>query len=53
VTKEQMAMMAPPLFEEIRDDLTNQLIQLKTQEKQMDYLNGLMEKSEIEILIEK
>jgi hypothetical protein len=26
---------------------------LKTQEKQMDYLNGLMEKSDIEILIEE
>ncbi|MCR3955260.1 MAG: SurA N-terminal domain-containing protein [Gudongella sp.] len=53
VTKEDMAMMAPPLFEEIRDDLTDQLIQLKTQEKQMDYLNDLMEKSDIEILIEE
>jgi hypothetical protein len=53
VTKEEMAMMAPPLFEEIRDDLTNQLIQLKTQEKQIDYLNDLMEKSDIEILIEE
>ena len=53
VTKEEMAMMAPPLFEEIRDDLTDQLIQLKTQEEQMDYLNGLMEKSDIEILIEE
>ena len=53
VTKEEMAMMAPPLFEEIRDDLTDQLIQLKTQEEQMDYLNGLMEKSDLEILIEE
>lgn len=53
VTKEDMAMMAPPLFEEIRDDLTNQLIQLKTQEMQMAYLDGLMENSDIEILIEK
>ncbi len=53
VTKEDMAMMAPPLFEEIRDDLTTQLIQLKTQEMQMAYLDGLMENSDIEILIEK
>ena len=53
ITQEQMAMMAPPLFEEIRDDLMNQLVQLRTQEKQMEYLNGLMENSDIEILIEE
>ncbi len=42
-----MAMMAPPLFEEIQDDLTNQLIQLKTQEKQMEYLNCLWKSAKL------
>ncbi len=53
LTQEQIAMMAPPFFEEVQEDIYNQLMQQKTQEKQMEYVNKLMEDSEIEMLIEE
>ena len=50
-TTEELARMSPPFFEEIREELKAQLIQQKSQENQMEYLDALMEDSEIEVLI--
>ncbi len=51
ISEEEMAMMALPSFEEIKEDLRAQMIQEREQELQMAMINDLMEKSEIEIMI--
>jgi peptidyl-prolyl cis-trans isomerase SurA len=51
ISEEEMAMMALPPFEEIKEDLRAQMIQEKEQEFQMAMIDDLMDKSDIEIMI--
>lgn len=51
ISEEEMAMMALPPFEEIKEDLRAQMIQEKEQEFQMAMIDNLMDNSDIEIMI--
>ncbi|SDY28905.1 SurA N-terminal domain-containing protein [Tindallia californiensis] len=51
LSEEEMAMMELPPYEEMKEQLREQLIMEKQQEEQMALINDLMEESEIEIML--
>jgi peptidyl-prolyl cis-trans isomerase SurA len=51
LTEEELAMMQLPPYEEMKENLRMQLMQEKQQEAMMAFVDQLMEKSEIDILM--